>query len=436
MAKINVRDIAIASGLIGLSVYMILNLLGFRSSVAGTIGPGVYPLVTLILLILTGLIIIVKAFVPTLFRLISPFAAGSRQGLMIAELAGILSRGLGARVAVKPAFGQGFFSARYIGTRAKPDGSTLTIVTGDRPSPSCFHNASLHLKEFELISLLAFDPDVFVARAEGNAEIANKLTKTEFIKAISSAGVGFSHQKEMAQNLRQTLIQRTGVEVREVLYESTQIMLESLEANQIAVGLCPLSDLIGSEKFRRNFRLLAVGALERLPDFPNAPTLEELGIDLVWGVWIGLALPRGAPPEKVQGIWSILAEPDNLEALKRGIRQYGCQENVQGPEKFRQLLEWQRKIGEEAGLDDIIEGDQEKASLLKVLSGIGLFMAFMVLGLYVGYLYASLLFMFALSIILWPRRRKRAFPMILVTSVGISLGIYWVFTRLFNVVFP
>lgn len=138
MTRFNVRDIVISAAFIGLSVFMIFNLLGFRSSLAGAIGPGVYPMVTLLLIIVTGLIIILRSFVPIRFRFISPFPSGSQQGMMASEAARIFAKEINSRGAVQPATGQGFFSAHHIGARAKPDGTTLCIITAINRHPPIF----------------------------------------------------------------------------------------------------------------------------------------------------------------------------------------------------------------------------------------------------------------------------------------------------------
>ena len=434
MARINVRDIVISAGIIGLSVFMIFNLLDFQSSVAGTIGPGIYPLITLLLLIVTGLMIVLKSFVPIRFRLISPFPPGSRQGMMAAETARILAQEINSRITVQSATGQGFFSARHIGARAKSDGTTLCIITGDKPTPSYFYNAFLHLKDFNPITLLSHDPEVFIVKKSDSLNEIHPISKVEFIDILSSGRIGFSHQQDTIRQLTLALHQETEIDVQPTIFESTQLMLESLAANRIIAAVCPLSDLAGSEDFERDFHLLAVGTLERLVDFPDIPTLEELEVNLVWGAWIGLAFSSDTASDKVQGIWEILKASKNFNLMKNAIRQNGGRDAIHGPVKFRRLLEGQQRVWKNS--HGSAYGDQGMAPLLKVVAAIGLFAVFMVLGPYVGYLPVSLFFMLSLSLILWPGNRKRAFFKILVASLFISICIYFIFTYFFNVAFP
>lgn len=436
MVRIKLNDAIIAGCLIGLAIFMVFDLVKFRGAVAGTIGPGVYPAITLGLIIVTGIFVLYKALIPVPLRLILPFSPSGLQGLMIGKLAGILSAGFGERLLVKGAMGQGFFSARHLASKAKPDGTTFAVVTGEQPSPSCFYNAALNLKEYEPVALLTFDPYVFVVKADGADAGLEPLSKEGLIKLLTSGMVGFSFQKEVAGPLRQALQQRTGVEVKETLPESTQLMLESLKSGQIAVGLCPLSDLTTSREFEENCRLLAVGSPERLADYPGIPTLTELGVDIVWGPWVGLALPAGATREVVQKTWSLLAQEENLQALKDDIRNNGYLENIQGPGEFRRLLLMQSRVDSETGADQGIEAYVNIASLGKVSATVALFVAFMILAPYVGYLASSLVFLPTLTILLWSAGRKRALPLLIAVPVGASLAIFWIFSEVFSVIFP
>ena len=55
-------------------------------------------------------------------------------------------------------------------------------------------------------------------------------------------------------------------------------------------------------------KALAVTSPERLKDYPNVPTLAELGIDLKVSLWIGLLAPAGTTPEIIRRLNSELAK--------------------------------------------------------------------------------------------------------------------------------
>ena len=61
-------------------------------------------------------------------------------------------------------------------------------------------------------------------------------------------------------------------------------------------------------------KALAVTSAARMKDYPNVPTLSELGIDLKASVWIGLLAPAGTPSDIIkrlqEDVAKIVAMPD------------------------------------------------------------------------------------------------------------------------------
>jgi tripartite-type tricarboxylate transporter receptor subunit TctC len=54
-------------------------------------------------------------------------------------------------------------------------------------------------------------------------------------------------------------------------------------------------------------RALAVGGTERLAVLPDVPTFQELGIQGITTVWIGMVAPRGTPREIIARLHRELA---------------------------------------------------------------------------------------------------------------------------------
>ena len=69
------------------------------------------------------------------------------------------------------------------------------------------------------------------------------------------------------------------------------------------------------------FRLLVTWGAERAKNFPDAPTLREVGIDIVSASPYGLAGPRGIPPERVRVLHDAfrdaLHDPAHVAVLDR-----------------------------------------------------------------------------------------------------------------------
>ncbi|MDK2924216.1 MAG: hypothetical protein PWQ90_1657 [Pseudothermotoga sp.] len=67
-------------------------------------------------------------------------------------------------------------------------------------------------------------------------------------------------------------------------------------------------------------RCLAVLGTQRLSVFPDVPTARELGYDFTLGMWRGVAVQRGTPPEIVQALHDIfykcIKDPEFLAKVK------------------------------------------------------------------------------------------------------------------------
>ena len=68
-------------------------------------------------------------------------------------------------------------------------------------------------------------------------------------------------------------------------------------------------------------RVLNTWGEKRLAKFPDAPTLKELGLDIVQNSPFGIGAPRGTPPAVIQrlhdGFKKAMEEPSYVQALAR-----------------------------------------------------------------------------------------------------------------------
>jgi tripartite-type tricarboxylate transporter receptor subunit TctC len=68
-------------------------------------------------------------------------------------------------------------------------------------------------------------------------------------------------------------------------------------------------------------RGLAVWGDKRLADFPNVPTLKELGYDVEYYIWTGLFAPKATPPDVLatwrRAIGVAAKDPETIEAMKK-----------------------------------------------------------------------------------------------------------------------
>ena len=105
----------------------------------------------------------------------------------------------------------------------------------------------------------------------------------------------------------------------------------------VHVITCSLAEA-ASQVESGDLRVLAVMSDERLPGFPDIPTLKEQGVDWSAGTWRGFGVPKGTPKEVIEVLETALAKVAGSEEFKRFMAQTGFGIYVRGSEEFREYM--------------------------------------------------------------------------------------------------
>jgi tripartite-type tricarboxylate transporter receptor subunit TctC len=117
----------------------------------------------------------------------------------------------------------------------------------------------------------------------------------------------------------ETLAQRAGIQLQHVPYKgSADLMLATVSGQLMAAadstGFAPQVEA-------GKLRVLNTWGEKRLAKFPDAPTLKELGYDIVQNSPFGIGAPKGTPPEVVKKLHDAfkqaMEEPSYVAALNR-----------------------------------------------------------------------------------------------------------------------
>jgi tripartite-type tricarboxylate transporter receptor subunit TctC len=84
---------------------------------------------------------------------------------------------------------------------------------------------------------------------------------------------------------------------------------------------------------------LAVSSEKRLVEYPNVPTLKELGYeDLVATTWFGLSGPAGLPPDMVQKLNKAVIQVLEMPAVKERLERDAIETKPMSPEEFTTFM--------------------------------------------------------------------------------------------------
>ena len=228
--------------------------------------------------------------------------------------------------------------------KAKPDG--YTILRGDMVThavtPHLFKNVPYDpLKDFAPISgqgrgvmLLVVHPGV---KAQSFAELI-ALAKTQPGTLHYGAPIGAPQHLAM-----ELLKQLTGVDVVHVPYKGEGPALSDLMGGQIQMMFSFVS-AVGPFVKATKLRALVITRAERIPMFPNLPTVIEAGQPgLEMSAWGGFFAPAGTPRPIIDTLNAAIVKAMALPEMEEFMSNTGSESMVSTPEQFGELLKLEMK---------------------------------------------------------------------------------------------
>lgn len=253
--------------------------------------------------------------------LIVPYAPGGSSDTRARQLGAKMSAVLGQPVIVENKAGAGGNIGTDAIAKAAPDGYTFGMGNF---APLSVNKALMAKMPFDAerdllpIVLIERGPLVLVVNEKSPFKSFNDLVA--YGKAnpdkINYASAGTGGAYHLAGEL---LSQATGVPMVHIPYKGGGPATTDLLAGQVSFmfDMAPaVTPFIKDHKMRA----LAVAHESRLPQLPDVPTLNELGLkDMAMSNWFGLVAPKGTPPAIIAKLNDAankaLKDPDVVKAI-------------------------------------------------------------------------------------------------------------------------
>ncbi len=233
-------------------------------------------------------------------RLIVPWPPGGSADAQLRSLGEIAGRALGQQVVVENRTGaSGTMGALHLTTQARPDGYTisqmhLSIIR----RPFIVRNPPWDpINDFtHIIGLCGWMYGICV---KGDGPIKNWADYVAYARAnpgrltYTTSGIATSNHLAMEDISRQLGIELTHVPYRAANEAAVAVASGEVMSVADASSWAPLAE--GGQ-----LRCICVWTAERSPRFPDAPTLKELGLDMVITSPYGLSGPKGMDPGVVR----------------------------------------------------------------------------------------------------------------------------------------
>lgn len=119
------------------------------------------------------------------------------------------------------------------------------------------------------------------------------------------------------------IAQKLGLELLHVPYKGSADLMQSILGGNIMAAAD--STGFGPQVEAGKLRVLNTWGAERLSKFPDAPTLKELGLDMVQNSPFGIAAPRDTPPAVVKRLHDGFKQAMDMDSYKTALAKYDMQ---------------------------------------------------------------------------------------------------------------
>ena len=198
-------------------------------------------------------------------------------------------------VAVTKAGGGGTVMASQL-INAKPDGYTIGMGASAAYTltPQINKNIKYHIDDFTHLATLTYPSDAIVVKADSPYK-----TLKDMLDAHKKSGqpISFASQVSASRLMVMALSEKSGVKFKIIPVKGGAVGIQEVLGGHIDATW---SGSGWTEQVRAGkLRALATMSAERMKDYPNIPTLLELGYDYTFTDTFMLSAPKGVPADIV-----------------------------------------------------------------------------------------------------------------------------------------
>ena len=255
---------------------------------------------------------------------IVPFAAGGTADLIARVLAEAAARQLGEPLIIDNRSGGDGTIGAQVAARAKPDGHTLLqISTGHVILPTLRSDAGYDWQR-NFIPVFGATTVPQAIAVSGKSQIR---TTADLAAAAKAAPKGIDYASGGAGSISHLtaayIVHALNVQATHVAYRGLSNAVQAVRSDQVLFTVVNIPDVAELVK-SGSLRLIAVTSEERLPQFPDVPTLAEQGFK-GWtsSSWSAYLAPAKTPPEILDRLYRAYSAAASDPDVKERLRQIG-----------------------------------------------------------------------------------------------------------------
>jgi tripartite-type tricarboxylate transporter receptor subunit TctC len=240
-------------------------------------------------------------------RIIAPSTPGGAADTFARLLADRLGPRLGTTFIVDNRAGGGGLIGVAAAAHAEPDGYTFVTssVAYNTIEPMVSPNPGFDpSRDFTHVAFIGGQPDAFIVSAKsGLGSLAGVTARARAGRTLDYVSPGVA---TFAQLLVEAFALEAGIKLQHIPHRGSSQAMIDLVAGNVMFGSMTWGSAIGQIR-AGTVRPVAISSKSRVAEYPDVPTLRDLGYTIEGDSWFGLSGPAGIAPDITQsstGQWS------------------------------------------------------------------------------------------------------------------------------------
>lgn len=224
-------------------------------------------------------------------------------------------------------------------SKANPDGYTILAYTSSVVSNPMTKTTTYTHESFQPVAMYCFDPDVLIVSADSKFKTLQEFLdySKENEVSINIAGIATAHH--IAGMILQNQL---GAKFNFIHTTGAGMQIQQILGGHVDAGLLTTGEAQG-QIMDGTIRALGLMHDVRRQDFPEVPTFRENGVDILYGAWRGLAVPKDTPKEVVdilaKAFEGIIADQRFIDKMTKA----GYPIIFRGPQEFTEYVDMEAK---------------------------------------------------------------------------------------------
>jgi tripartite-type tricarboxylate transporter receptor subunit TctC len=242
-----------------------------------------------------------------------PFAPGGSVDVSMRILAAAVENDLGQKLLIVNKAGGGATEGQSYVAKAKPDGYTMLAITSSVVTNTITKKVDYNIDSFAPVLQYCFDPEILFVTASSPYKTLDDFMAAAKKEPIMNATSGHSTSHHIAGVVLEKM---TGVKLTYVHTKGGKEPITMVAGGHVVSSFGSYG-VTKNMIDQGNIRVLGVMSEKRDPRFPDVPTFKERGIDLLYGPWRGVAVPKGTPPEVIERLNKAFQKALATEEVKK-----------------------------------------------------------------------------------------------------------------------